>query len=155
MSNPNDQTRPDDLPENAGEIDDYVARLIEGEDEGTGAESEILRGEREEEARRKPLYKRPTFLIVAAVVLVVASVIGVRYWLYTRSHESTDDAFVDGHLIQVSPKVSGYVTKVHVVANQEVKEGDLIAEIDARDYEARLEQAKANLDAGMTRLKGA
>jgi membrane fusion protein (multidrug efflux system) len=85
----------------------------------------------------------------------VAVVFGLRYWIYARGHESTDDAFVDGHIVQISPKVSGYVAKIYVRDNQEVKEGDLIAEIDARDFEARLEQAKAALAAGSARLQEA
>src|SRR5918996_3345847 len=88
---------------------------------------------------------------VAVVVLIIAVIFGVRYWLYARSHESTDDAFIDGHIIQVSPKASGYVSKIYVTDNQQVKEGDLIAELDARDYEVRLQQAKAALDAGLAR----
>lgn len=105
--------------------------------------------------RKQPLYKRPAFLIVAAIVLILAVVFGLRYWLYARAHESTDDAFIDGHIIQVSPKVSGYVSKVYVTDNQQVKAGDLIAELDARDYEAKLEQAKAALQAGQARLREA
>jgi len=85
------------------------------------------------------------------VILLVGIIIGVRYWLYARSHESTDDAFIDGHIIQVSPKASGYVAKIYVADNQEVKAGDLIVEIDARDYEVRLQQAKAALTAGLAK----
>lgn len=105
--------------------------------------------------RKRPLYKRPVFLVVAAIVLILGAIFGVRYWAYARSHESTDDAFIDGHIIPISPKVSGYVAKVYVRTNQEVKKGDLLAEIDARDYEARLAQAQAALQAGMARLKEA
>ena len=83
---------------------------------------------------KRPLYKRPAVLIVAAIVLLIGAMIGVRYWLYARSHESTDDAFIDGHIIQISPKASGYVAKVYVTDNQQVKAGDLIVELDARDY---------------------
>jgi membrane fusion protein, multidrug efflux system len=100
---------------------------------------------------RRPLYKRRSVLVVAAVVLLIGIVAGIRYWLYARSHESTDDAFIDGHIIQVSPKVSGYVAKIHVTDNQQVKAGDLIIELDARDYELRLRQAKAALDAGLAK----
>jgi membrane fusion protein (multidrug efflux system) len=82
-------------------------------------------------------------------VLVVGAILGLRYWLYARSHETTDDAFIDGRIVQLSPKISGYVSKVYVADNQQVKQGDLIAEIDARDYEARLTQAKAALQAGL------
>lgn len=100
-------------------------------------------------ARKRPLYRRPAFLIIAALVLLLGVIFLIRYWLYARSHESTDDAFVDGHIIQVSPKVSGYVSKVYITDNQQVKAGDLLVELDGRDYEAKLNQAKAALDAGL------
>jgi membrane fusion protein (multidrug efflux system) len=99
--------------------------------------------------RKRPVYKRPAFLIGAIIVLLVAALFGIRYWLYARSHETTDDAFVDGHIIQVSSKASGYVARVYVTDNQQVKAGDLLAELDARDYEAKVAQAKAALDAGL------
>jgi membrane fusion protein (multidrug efflux system) len=100
---------------------------------------------------KKPLYKRPVVLVIASIVLVISAVIGVHYWLYARSHESTDDAFIDAHIVQISPKASGYVAKVYVTDNQQVKAGDLIVELDARDYEARLQQAKAALQAGLAK----
>ncbi|HJY29210.1 MAG TPA: HlyD family secretion protein [Pyrinomonadaceae bacterium] len=95
--------------------------------------------------------KHKKILSVAAVVLIIGLIFGVRYWLYARSHESTDDAFIDGHIIQVSPKASGYVKKIYVNDNQQVKAGDLIAELDARDYEVKLQQAQAALDAGLAK----
>ena len=105
--------------------------------------------------KRRPLYRRPAFLLAAALVLLVAVIFGLRYWAYARTHESTDDAFIDGHIVQVSPKVSGYVAKVYVTDNQQVKEGDLVAELDARDYDARLEAARAALAAGLAREREA
>jgi len=111
--------------------------------------------EEHEHVRKRPLYRRRGFLIVALLVLMVAIFFGGRYWLYARSHESTDDAFVDGHIIQVSPKVSGYVLKVYVTDNQQVKAGDLLAELDPRDLQAKLDQAKAALNAGAAQQKQA
>src|SRR5690349_12083384 len=111
--------------------------------------------EEHEHVRKRPLYRRRGFLIVALLVLMVAIFFGGRYWLYARSHESTDDAFVDGHIIQVSPKVSGYVLKVYVTDNQQVKAGDLLAELDTRDLQAKVDQAKAALDAGLAQKKQA
>jgi membrane fusion protein (multidrug efflux system) len=105
--------------------------------------------------KRRPLYRRPVFMIVAAIVLVVTVVYGLRYWAYARSHETTDDAFIDGRIVQVSPKITGYVAKLYVKENQEVKEGDLIAELDARDFESRLEAARAALAAGAARQREA
>ncbi|MCA1816496.1 MAG: HlyD family secretion protein [Acidobacteria bacterium] len=122
------------------------------DDEAAGANEDFTPGKR---SRLKSLRKRRTFLVVGAVLLVVALVFGVRYWLWARAHETTDDAFVDADIIAVSPKVSGYVTKVYVKSNQQVKAGDLVAEIDPRDYEARLQQARAALDAGQARLREA
>ena len=104
---------------------------------------------------RRPLYRRPALLIAAVLVLLIGLTFGIRYWLYARSHETTDDAFIDSHITQVSPKVSGYVVKVYVDSNQQVKKGDLLAEIDPRDYQAKLDQAKAALSAGEARLKEA
>jgi membrane fusion protein (multidrug efflux system) len=104
---------------------------------------------------RRPLYRRPVFLLVAGLVLVVGLVYGLRYYAYARAHESTDDAFIDGRVVQVSPKVSGYVVKLYVKENQEVKEGDLVAELDARDFETRLDAARAALAAGAARQREA
>ncbi|HJP94676.1 MAG TPA: HlyD family secretion protein [Pyrinomonadaceae bacterium] len=111
--------------------------------------------ENEEKTNKRPLYKRPTVIVIAAVVLLIGIIGGIRYWLYARSHETTDDAFIDGHIIQVSPKVSGYVAKVYVSDNQQVKAGDLLVELDARDYEVRLQQAKAALEAGIAKANEA
>ena len=99
--------------------------------------------------------KRTLILMLAGIVLVVGAVVGTLYYLHARQYASTDDAFIDGHIIQVSPKVSGYVKKVYVTDNQEVKEGDLLAEIDPSDYEARLQQAKATLGQALARRKAA
>jgi len=112
-------------------------------------------GEEHEHVRKRPLYRRPGVLIAVALGLLVIIFFGGRYWLYARSHESTDDAFIDGHIIQVSPKVSGYVLKVYVTDNQQVKAGDLLAELDPRDLEAKLDQAKAALNAGAAQRKQA
>lgn len=103
------------------------------------------------EVAKRPFYKRRGVLIIAGAVLLIGAIIGIRYWLYARAHESTDDAFIDGHIIQVSPKAAGYVAKIYVDDNQQVKAGDLLVEIDARDYEVRLRQAQAALDAGIAK----
>lgn len=102
---------------------------------------------------KKPLYKRPIPLVVASIIVIAGVIFGIRYWNYTRTHESTDDAFIDGHIIQISPQASGYVLKVYVDDNQQVKAGDLIVEIDPRDYETKLQQARAALDAGVAKHK--
>ena len=78
--------------------------------------------------------------------MIVLLVIGgaLFYWHSTFT-ESTDDAQVDGDLYQVSSRVTGQVIKVYVEDNQKVKAGDLLVEIDPKDYQVALEQAQANL----------
>jgi membrane fusion protein, multidrug efflux system len=95
---------------------------------------------------RKGILKNKRFLVVAASVLLIGLILGIRYYIYSSSHRSTDDAFIDGNVIQISPKVAGYILKLRVKDNQEVQAGDLLAEIDPRDFQARLEQARATLD---------
>src|SRR5437762_6604963 len=73
-----------------------------------------------EQTRKVPLYRRPAFLIAAVLIILVGGFLGIRYWLHARSHESTDDAFIDAHITQVSPKVSGYISKVYIESNQQV-----------------------------------
>ena len=72
---------------------------------------------------------------------------GACYYLYSLSYESTDDAFVDGHVVAVSPRVAGHVAKIYVTDNQWVNQGDLLAELDPRDFEARLAGEEAALSA--------
>jgi membrane fusion protein, multidrug efflux system len=92
---------------------------------------------------------------ILLAVLIVGVLAGVGYWLYVRNYESTDDAFIDGHVIFVSPKVAGQVVQLSVQDNQEVSVGQLLVEIDPRDYEVRLAQAKAMLEAAQARKRSA
>lgn len=82
--------------------------------------------------------------IIIAVVLV-AIVAGGAYWLHVRGRESTDDAEVDGHITQISARVGGTVTKVLIDDNQQVKAGDVLVQLDPRDYQVALDRARAAL----------
>ncbi|MGC2506043.1 MAG: HlyD family secretion protein [Candidatus Acidiferrales bacterium] len=82
------------------------------------------------------------YILIAAIVLLVG---GIFAWRYFSSYESTDDAEVDGHLMPLSARISGYVSVVNVDDNQFVHKGDVLVEIDPRDYQTALDQAKANL----------
>jgi membrane fusion protein, multidrug efflux system len=82
-------------------------------------------------------------VIVIVVVLVVLVALGL-WWRSTFS-EDTDDAQINGHLIQISPRTGGQVLKVDVEENQVVKAGDEIAELDPRDYQVAVENAEAAL----------
>ena len=97
--------------------------------------------------------KQKKFAIAAVVAIAVAASIG--YYLYSRHYESTDDAFLEGDIIQISPRVSGQILRVLVEDNQHVNRGDLIAEIDPADYAARLAEAQARLGAALAQTNGA
>jgi membrane fusion protein, multidrug efflux system len=86
--------------------------------------------------------RRRLIIIIAAVVLVVG---GLLLWRYLSSYESTDDAQVDVHLYPVSARVSGYVIAVNVGDNEWVQQGKVLVEIDPKDYEVAVAQARANL----------
>jgi membrane fusion protein (multidrug efflux system) len=87
-------------------------------------------------------FRRPIVLIPLALALVAAAVL---LWRYFGSYESTDDAQVDVHLYPVSARISGYVIKVNVNDNEYVKQGTVLVEVDARDYEVALAKAQADL----------
>jgi len=75
--------------------------------------------------------------------LLLAGVLGGGYYLrQVAPFESTDDAFIDGHIIGISPQVSGLVAAVHVDDNQVVHQGDLLVELDSTDYQVALSQAQ-------------
>jgi len=79
----------------------------------------------------------------AALVLTLA---GMYYYAFVQSYQSTDDAFIDGNIIDVAPKISGRIEQVLVDDNQEVTQGDLLVTIDPRDYYAAVRQKEAALD---------
>jgi membrane fusion protein (multidrug efflux system) len=82
-------------------------------------------------------------MIVAVIVVIALVALGI--WWHSTYSENTDDAQVNGHLIQVSARISGQVAKVYVDENQLVKAGDVIAELDPADYQVAVENAEAAL----------
>jgi len=80
---------------------------------------------------------------IAVVVIVLLIAVAVALWWRGTFSEDTDDAQINGHLIQVSSRISGQVLKVDVDENQVVKAGDTIAELDPRDFQVAVENAEA------------
>lgn len=97
--------------------------------------------------------RRPVAKVVIALVLVAGTIFGVRYWLHARAYETTDDAYIEGHIVQVSPRVMGHVRKVFVDDNERVKASDPLIELDPADFQARLEQAQAVADNALAGLE--
>ena len=82
-------------------------------------------------------------LIIVGILVVALVALGI--WWHSTFSEDTDDAQVNGHLIQVSARIPGQVLKVDVEENQIVKAGDPIVELDPRDYQVAVENAEAAL----------
>ncbi len=93
-------------------------------------------------------------MLLGGLVLLILLLAGL-FWLMFRNEESTDDAFIEANVVQISARVSGYVTQVAVQDNQWVKPGDLLALIDPRDFELRVQQAEATLNAAKAKHQAA
>jgi membrane fusion protein, multidrug efflux system len=105
----------------------------------------IASSEDKQGAPPKAKISRKHLLFVVLAVLIVAA---LCYWLYARHYETTDDAQVDGHFAQLSTRITGTVTYVNPLVENDryVTAGMLLLELDPRDYQADLEHAKATLE---------
>ncbi len=90
---------------------------------------------------RRYLRRHPGRVMLGAIALVGLAVGAILLWNYLSSYESTDDAQVDGHLNMMSPRIRGTVVGVYVENNQFVQAGQVIVDLDPRDYEVALQQA--------------
>lgn len=84
--------------------------------------------------------------IVLLILLVVGLVVGLRWWVHSRTHISTDNAFIEAHIHSISSRVPGTIAGVLVRDNQYMHKGDLLVELDPADYQVRMENATAELD---------
>lgn len=88
---------------------------------------------------------RRIILIIAAAAVTAGALWFARHESYGKYQQSTNDAYVQTDGVTVSPKVAGYVDKVFVIDNQEVKAGQPLVQIDPRDYRAQAEQSHAQI----------
>ena len=85
-------------------------------------------------------------VLVPSITALIFLICGIFYSIHTIYYKSTDDAFIEGHVITIAPRVSGPVLKLNIEDNQEVRKGDFLLEIDPNDYNAKLKETKAKLD---------
>ena len=100
--------------------------------------------EGDNEPHRRVLPGRP--MAIGLLALLTATAAGYVYWDHARRFVSTDDAFIAARAFPIASKVSGYITAVPVTDNQHVNAGDVITQIDDRDYRVALEQAQAQVE---------
>ncbi len=97
----------------------------------------------EKKKTRLPIY------LVGGLVLISA-IAGFFWWQYARQFETTDDAFLEGNISNVSSKISANISKLHVKENQNVKKGDLLIELESADLQSKVDQARASLNLAFT-----
>jgi membrane fusion protein, multidrug efflux system len=100
----------------------------------------------DQEQRQNPEKKRRRSFILFFVIAVLVVGALLYYW-HSTFYEDTDDAQINGHIIQISARINGHIINVPVKENQEVAAGTVIAEIDPHDYEVTVAQDEANLEA--------
>ena len=102
---------------------------------------------------KQPRSKKP--LIILGMVVIVAAVIALVFWIAKRNQVTTDDAYTDGNTVTMAPKVSGYVVEMHIDDNQRVRKGDLLLRIEQDDYLATQAQDRAALTSARAQLESA
>ncbi len=94
-------------------------------------------------------------ILLLALLLLAIGALAPFAWSYLQSYESTDDAQIDGHIDPLSSRIDGTVVSVHPEDDDRVKKGELLVEIDPRDYEVAVEQAKARLGLALAQIASA
>ncbi len=97
----------------------------------------------EENQTNNKTHKKGVKRTITAIVLILIIAVSAFIIEYSSHFQSTDDAYVENHTVQVAPKVSGQIIKVLVKDNQQIKTGELIAIIDDADYKVRYEKSKS------------
>ena len=112
-------------------------------------------GENDQQGSEKAPKKkgRRRFIVIGVVAVLIVG--ALLFWWHSTYYEDTDDAQVDGHLIQVSARVAGQVVKVNVEQNQFVQAGTEIAEIDPQDFQVAVQQDEASLESAEANYEAA
>ena len=98
-------------------------------------------------------FQSPFFIWPAALALAVLLYFGISYLAEVFTHESTDDAFIAGHIVSISPRISGPVAAVHIVDNQMVHSNELLVELDPADFSLVVAQKEAAAEAQQASYK--
>ena len=92
---------------------------------------------------KRRFYQTIWFKLALLVIVILLCVAALIWWLNARQFEDTDDAFIDTHILHVAPQIAGQVIAIHVTDNQLVHKGDVLAELNPQDAQARLDQVQA------------
>ncbi len=100
----------------------------------------------EDELKPKGGGKRHRAALILLLLALAAATLGIRWWVDSKANVATDDAFVDGHVYNISARITGHVKSVLVEDNQHVTKGEVIVKLDPADYQSKVADASAALD---------
>ena len=133
-----DRDAADDTPQHGGDASKDDA------DKGDGAHDDDAADD-DDEPKKKSLFKRPIFWIILVVAVAILVIGGTLYYLHARQYQSTDDAFVDAHIVRISAQNAGQLVQVADLDNRHVDAGRLLAVIQPSGPQAQLAEANANV----------
>jgi membrane fusion protein (multidrug efflux system) len=107
------------------------------------------------EKARSYFQEHPRAKWVLLIVLLLAAVGGYLLWRHYSVRETTDDAQIDGNIVPIASRVSGWVTEINIQDNEVVKAGTVLVRLDPKDYQVALDRAQAELDDAVANFKAA
>lgn len=115
-----------------------------GDPNGEDQQPDTEQQDESEDDKKPSVFKKPLFWIILVIVVGGLIIGGVFYWLHARQFESTDDAFVDTHIVRLAPQVAGTLVQVADIDNRHVEAGRLLAVIKSSGRHAQVVEAQAN-----------
>src|SRR3954449_7910794 len=103
-------------------------------------------------APRQPVFRHPKRWIFGSVIALVVLLVGIPWLIRTLNTVETDDAYVNGHVTFVAPRVAGQIARVLVDDNNRVRKGDLLVQLDKEPFQVQLNIAQAAVDAAQSDL---
>lgn len=98
------------------------------------------------EGQQKKSGKKKILPIILGIVIVSGAIYGTQKYIYSRTHEDTDDAQLEGNMSPVLPRIAGYIKNINFQDNQQIKMGDTLLLIDDHDLQIKVQQSQAAVD---------
>ena len=113
-------------------------------EKGKGKQETDDKADDQDKKPKKPFKWTPLKVVGLVVIALVLIVLGTLYYIYASHHAITDDAYTTGHIHNISSRVAGTVITVLVDDNEFVKQGQVLVKLDPRDYQVKVDQARAD-----------
>ena len=134
------------------EIKQEIAQAIQaqgkqgGQEGGGDPKKEQKPADHKDGEKKKGFHWTPLKVLAVIVVALIALVVAIYYIIYAMGHETTDDAYTTGFIHQISSRVTSNVTQLLIVDNERVRQGQVLLQLDPRDFLVEVARAQANYD---------